>query len=72
MHGLGIHAGRNGSPVRSVLEFTNGEIWHTMSYRVFTSNGFNIPLRDVTWFTDRRMDSIDFFLLLQKINNLMN
>ena len=58
MHGLGIFAGSNGSPARSVLEFINGEIWHTMSYRVFTSRGFNIPLGEMTWFTEHRMDSI--------------
>ena len=57
IHGLGVFAGPNGSPARSVLEFVDGLIWYTISFRVFTAGGFNIPLGDLTWFTDHRMDS---------------
>ena len=58
MHGFEVHAGPNGSPARSILEFQHGHLWNTLSYRVFTSRGFNIPLRELTWFTEHRMDSI--------------
>ena len=57
IHGLGIFAGPEGSPARSVLEFLYGRVWYTVSLRVFTARGFNIPLGDLTWFTDDRMDS---------------
>ena len=58
LHGVGIFAGPNGSPARSILEFRHGHLWNTHSYRVYTARGFNIPLRELTWFTDNRMDSI--------------
>ena len=35
IHGLGIFAGPNGSPARSVLEFLYGVVWYAISFRVF-------------------------------------
>lgn len=55
--GNGIFSGPNGSPARSVLEFLGGYVWYTISCRVFTNRGFVIPLNDLTWFTNHRMDS---------------
>jgi hypothetical protein len=52
-----IYSGPNGSPGRSVLEFLHVIVWYTISFRVFTSRGFNIPLDGLTWFTEHRMDS---------------
>jgi hypothetical protein len=57
IHGLGVFAGPEGSPARSVLEFVDGVIWYTLSFRVFTAGGFNIPLGNLSWFTSHRMDS---------------
>ena len=57
IHGLGVFAGAEGSPARSVLEFLHGVVWYTISFRVFTARGFNIPLTGLTWFTEHRMDS---------------
>jgi hypothetical protein len=59
MHGLGVFAGPNGYPARSILECTHGQLWYTAFQIVFRHREFNIPLRNLTWYTDHRIDSIE-------------
>ena len=57
IHGLGVFAEPNRSPARSVVEFIDGVVWYTVSFRVFTAGGFNIPFGNLTWFAEHQMDS---------------
>ena len=49
IHGLSVFAGPNESSARSLLEFIDGCVWYTISFRVFTAGGFNIPLGNLTF-----------------------